>query len=151
MLTVEVTQFLRQYWLQKGLNINDITVFCQRFAAWKAAGVAGEDDFYEFGKDGAYISPLVNDEPYILRHVHLVPLRSSELNKWDICWQQYKRRTSDRFLIYVEDQQRFLLIAILDEPTAHEISRMKTSQDKALMTWFAEIADKFIYHHEIIA
>ncbi|WP_032136669.1 hypothetical protein [Kingella negevensis] len=50
--------------------------FLQRFKEWKKA----ESESFLFGKDGAYISPKVNGESYVLRHVHLVPLLFEMLN-----------------------------------------------------------------------
>ena len=66
-------------------------------------------------------------------------------------WQNHRLRTSDRALVYVQDNHRFLLIDILPEPFAHKISQMKTPQDKQLMEIFARIAEHFIYYQEIIA
>ncbi|MDK4688150.1 hypothetical protein QEO94_00250 [Kingella negevensis] len=54
-------------------------------------------------------------------------------------------------MIYVADGDIHLLIAILDEPTAHQIAKMETPTDRAIMEQFAQIADKFVYHREIIA
>lgn len=148
-MIVEMTRQLQQNLIQNQANPQELL---DVFREWKTAGQSGEDDFYEFGKDTTYIAPSVNGEPYILRHVHLVPLLDmAQLAKWDKNWQNHRRRTSDRALVYVQDNQRFLLIDILPEPFAHEICQMKTPQDKQLMEIFAQIAEKYIYHHEIIA
>ncbi|MDK4696635.1 type II toxin-antitoxin system YafO family toxin [Kingella negevensis] len=120
----------------------------QRFKEWKKA----ESESFLFGKDGAYISPKVNGESYVLRHVHLVPLLDVEqLAKWQQNWQRGSRRTSNRALVYAQDNHRFLLIDILPEPVAHEIAQMKNEQAKKMMLLFAQIAESYIYHNEIIA
>ncbi|MDK4681094.1 type II toxin-antitoxin system YafO family toxin [Kingella negevensis] len=118
----------------------------------KSTTVAGEFNHYEFSKDGAYIMLKVNGESYILRHVHLVPvINLQDKMRWDRAWQMGRKRTSDRALIYVADGDSHLLIAILDEPTAHQIAKMEMPTDRAIMEQFAQIADKFVYYREIIA
>lgn len=147
MIIVDITQALRQTLLKNNANPQELL---DAFREWKTAGELGEDDFYEFGKDTAYITPKVNDENYVLRHVHLVPLLDkNQLEQWNKNWQHRRLRTSDRALVYVQDNQRFLLIDILPEPFAHKIAQMKTPQDKQLMEIFAKIAEQYIYHHEI--
>jgi hypothetical protein len=62
------------------------------------------------------------------------------------------RRASNRALVYVDGgPEKFLLIAILPEPTAHDVSRMQTPQDKLVMNRFTEIAEAFIYTGQVIA
>jgi hypothetical protein len=54
--------------------------------------------------------------------------------------------------VYVDGgPEKFLLIAILPEPTAHDVSRMQTPQDKLVMNRFTEIAEAFIYTGQVIA
>ncbi|MBQ9258905.1 MAG: type II toxin-antitoxin system YafO family toxin [Neisseriaceae bacterium] len=148
MISVEITTQLRQSLCN---NNADPQKLINRFREWKMAGENGEDDFYEFGKDTAYITPKVNGKNYVLRHTHLVPLLDKiQSDKWNKNWQNHRLRTSDRALVYVQDNHRFLLIDILPEPFAHKISQMKTPQDKQLMEIFAKIAEHFIYCQEII-
>lgn len=124
--------------------------FLETFTKWK---LAGSDDFYEFGKDSSYATPEVNGKSYILRHVHLVPV-TDKINKarWDNNWRhdKYRRRTSDRVLVYVEDSGNYLLIDILPEPDAHRIARMSTAQDQRAMQLFALVAEAFIFNRRII-
>ena len=149
MISVEITETLSQALVKNNANPQELL---NAFREWKMAVELGEDDFYEFGKDTAYITPKVNDENYVLRHVHLVPLLDkNQLEQWDKNWQHRRLRTSDRALVYVQDNQRFLLIDILPEPFVHQIAQMKTPQDKRLMETFAKIAEQYIYHHEIIS
>ena len=124
-----------------------------QFAAWKAAGEAGEYASYLFGKDGGYIVPLVNGQRYVLRHAHLVPLAdAAALRIWEAQWRRRSRKTSDRVLIYVSDAAHgHLLIYILEEPTAHAVAKMRTSAEKQVMDQFAAIAEAFILRGEVIA
>ena len=71
---------------------------------------------------------------------------------WDKVWVRQSRRTSNRALVYVDDgPEKFLLMPILPEPTAHDVSRMQTPQDYIMMNRFAEIAEAFVYTGQIIA
>jgi len=148
--TISTTQILENHFQSTGANLQR---FVADFAQWKDAGSAGEDDFYEFGKDSAYVAPRVNGEKNILRHVHIVPiLDENALKKWNRKWEQFGRRTSDRVLVYVNDGgDKFLLIAVLEEPDAHEIAEMKTQQHRERMELFAQIAEEFIYNGKVIA
>lgn len=132
-------------------SLNDLDVFKDAFLKWKNAGSAGEYAFLSFGKDGFYIKPRVNGNYNVLRHVHLIPLEDKEaLEKWQKNWRRGARRTSDRVLVYVCDGKDFLLIAILEEPLAHDIAKMKTQEHKKIMESFAKIADEFIYNKKNI-
>lgn len=120
--------------------------FAKQFLLWKANWPRNEYSFELFGKDGAYRSPQVPGHPTALRHVHLMPLPHSRLYRgWASAFRRLGRKTSDRHLVYVESKLRgFLLIYILDEPTAHEVALMKTKDDKLLMESFCGIAEDFI-------
>lgn len=63
MFTIDITENLR-------FALPNYQSLVNHFHEWKQAGEQGENDFYLFGKDGAYIAPKVNDESYVLRHVH---------------------------------------------------------------------------------
>lgn len=132
---------------------DDLDVLVSEFERWKDKGAAGEYSSYFFGKDSAYIDPKVNGAPYTLRHVHLAPItQAKQIAKWNRDWLNKSRKTSDRVLVYVSNSNgEALLIFILPEPDAHEIARMKTPQDKALMNSFSEIADAFLNTGQIIA
>lgn len=134
-MIVRHTQLLADYFSENQL---DLARFVERFTQWKQEG---EDSSYFFGKDAYFVKP---DN---IKHVHLVPILDQEaLTRWDQNWENGSRRTSDRFLLYVEDNQRFLLLAILPEPTAHAFVRMENPQSRSAMTIFSEAAEQFIYH-----
>jgi hypothetical protein len=85
------------------------------FALWKSGG---EDDHYDFGKDGLDLRSKV------LYHVHLVPKNVPEAqDAWDKAWERYGKRTSDRYLFYAYGGQRlgWLLLDVIDDPGAHEV------------------------------
>lgn len=138
-----MTDLLRQKLLQVGNNPDN---FIKQFADWKALGPAGEDNVYVFGKDSEYARPTVNNKR-VLRHVHLVPIQDAvALQKWNFGWNNYKRRVSDIALVYVDGgMYGFLLITILAEPDAHDISKMATPEHRELMINFADTAEQFIF------
>lgn len=129
----------------------DSQLFCSQFKQWKQS----KDDHgsYHFGKDSAYVTPIINGDKYILRHVHLVPvIDQAQLSLWQKIWRFKGRKTSNRVLIYVKDRKgNFLLVYILSEPDAHEIALMKTQQHKELMEGFAAVAEAFIDDGSILA
>lgn len=128
-------------------NFDDATAintFIERFQHWKQNG---EDSSYYFGKDGFY-SPIRSG----LKHVHLVPVLDLEAKRnWDRNWKTGYRRTSDTCLVYVEDEQDYLLIAILPEPLAHAIAAQQDEKTRKTMAYFWQIAEEFFYHRKIIA
>jgi hypothetical protein len=129
----------------------DPAQFQEKFAAWKSLGPAGENNDYNFGKDGFYASPLVNGK-MILKHVHLVPDGNPKaLAQWNRDWDKYRRRSSDNALIYAEDKlYGYLLITTLWSPDAHEIPKMKTQQHREIMNSFAQVAEHFIHTGEAL-
>lgn len=143
-MDVQITTVLKDKLQSDGF---DSDLFVESFRDWKQG-----DEFssYFFGKDGAYSSPSVNGTPYTLRHVHLVPIKSSK-QKWKRDWKTKSRKTSDRVLVYVKNHNSYLLITILPEPGSHEIAEMKTPQNIDLMQRFAIIAEAFIDRNEVIA
>lgn len=122
----------------------DLVLFIEKFREWKQNG---ENSSYYFGKDGFY-SPIQHG----LRHVHIVPVINLEDKQcWDKNWKTGHRRTSDTCLVYVEDDQDYLLITILPEPLAHQIAKQETAEDKQIMARFYEIAEQFFYYRKILA
>lgn len=131
--------------------------FCALFDAWKAGFPGSEYTNFAFGKDGAYVRPLVDGKKFVLRHVHLAPVADVEdLKTWkkryDIGVKNGtgSRRTSNRVLIYVSRQlpggvEDHLLMFILNEPDAHEIAEMKTEGNKAFMEQFSQCAADFLF------
>lgn len=142
-MSVSMTSQLQQQLLAVGA---DPQAFADLFEAWKAQWPTNEFEFELFGKDGAYELPKVDGQKYGLRHVHLMPLsQSRELGAWLKRFRFRGRKTSDRHLVYVAaERNRYLLIYILDEPDAHEVARMCTAEDRALMETFAIISEDFI-------
>lgn len=138
---------------QQFATLGDIETFKLTFDAWKLEGEAGEYTNALFGKDSAYATPKVGTEQYQLRHVHLVPLRDpQQLKAWNRAHQRQSRKTSDRVLVYASDSRdKHLLIYILDEPSAHSIAQMLSSEDKLLMHRFAAIAEAFLNDGSIVA
>lgn len=140
-MNVSHTQLFEQY--AQVSNI-DLVLFVKHFKEWKQAG---EESSYFFGKDGFY-SPILHG----LRHVHIVPVLSVlDKQRWDKHWQTGQRRTSDTCLVYVEDNQDFLLVSILPEPLAHKIARQETADDRLIMQRFYHIAEQFYFYRKIVA
>ena len=122
------------------------------FGDWKARGSAGEYDNYFFGKDGAYVGIKMDAPHGMLMHAHLVPILDPvAFARWERDWARRSRKTSDRALIYADDGHgNYLLIYVLDEPTAHAIASMATQQDKETMQAFAAVASAFVFDGSII-
>lgn len=134
-MNVKITQLLADFAQENKILLDD---FLEQFKLWKAEGA---DSHYLFGKDGYFVFPKQ------LKHVHLVPLLDTEsLANWNKNWRYRSRRTSDRFLIYAQDSNRYLLIAILPEPVAHTFVKMDTPESKQAMEIFAKAAEDFIYY-----
>jgi mRNA interferase YafO len=146
-MDVKITSVLRALMVSDNL---DVDLFLDQFAKWKSGDEYGS---YLFGKDASYAKPEAQGYSYALRHVHLVPLADHEqLKMWDNKWRRRGRKTSDRALVYVEaPKNKYLLIFILDEPDAHAIAAMNTSEDRATMEGFLEIAIEFLETGTVIA
>jgi len=121
--------------------------FAREFALWKAGWPKNEYSHELFGKDGAYVAPLVDGERYRLRHVHIVPFNDPQARKrWFGAFRRFGRKTSDRHLVYVaDDRGNFGLIYILDEPDAHRIAKMQGAHEREIMNGFALIAENFLW------
>ena len=75
-----------------------------------------------------------------------------KLTIWEKLWKRRTRKTSDRVLVYTSNTRGdHLLIFILDEPTAHDIAKMKSTEDKQLMERLAAVAAAFLYDGSVIA
>jgi len=149
-LATSFTAVLREQLMALG---EDPANFAAEFDRWKARGDDGEFDHYLFGKDGAYARPPVGGIHYTLRHVHLAPLSNPLARQdWDVAWRRRSRKTSDRALVYVTDSVHgHLLVAILDEPGAHDVAAMQTPEDAKIMRQLAMVAEQFINFGKIIA
>lgn len=148
-MATRCTEQLREQLLKTS---SDVVAFAAEFDAWKALGEKGEYGSFLFGKDGSYARPKVDDKPYLLRHVHLAPIKDVErLTLWQKLWRLRTRKTSNRVLVYASDSKgNHLLIFILEEPSAHAIAEMKSSEDRAVMERFAEIAAAFLHDGTIL-
>lgn len=84
------------------------------FLQWKANP---QVDHPFFGKDG------FNRGSTKVRHVHLRPTIVKKEREWDVKFTDQRKRTSDRYLFYVDGgfSQGYLLIDIIDDPGAHKI------------------------------
>lgn len=124
----------------------------ESFAAWRKGWPALEYESEYFGKDGAYLKPLVGGGMH-LRHVHLTPVDDKQQREvWYKRFLHRSRKTSERHLVYTEDRQgNFLLIAILAEPSAHAVANMQNKRDKEIMEGFQAVAEAFRDDGEIIA
>jgi hypothetical protein len=144
-MTVKITHALESV-----LGKDDADLLCEAFLKWQTLG---EFEHHYFGKDSAYIVPLVNGEKYGLRHVHLVPEKDKrQIARWLRDFARRGRKTSDRVLIYVKNSAGdYLLIYILTEPDAHKIATMQNQTDKGLMESFAKVAGDFMFDGSVIA
>lgn len=160
-MTTRATASLKRQLLEvRGGSADEL---CQVFDDWKAGFPDSEFTHSLFGKDGAYIRPLVDGKPYVLRHVHLMPVQDSDaLERWLATHRRgvqkgnWGRKTSDRVLVYATrslpgGEEEHLLLFILDEPEAHETANMKTSDAKTLMGLLASCAADFIDDGSITA
>jgi mRNA interferase YafO len=147
-MTVNITKALKAALQADNL---DEQILLESFQQWKES--RDEYGSYLFGKDSAYTIPKIDGKSYRLRHVHLPPLSTPEpLEVWNKQWQRRGRKTSDRVLVYVEDDQgNYLLIFILPEPMAHEIAKMQTPAHRQIMESFASVATKFLETGQVIA
>lgn len=98
-----------------------------------------------FGKDSGLIRPKVDGRDYALRHCHLIPLNDERaLSRWKADFRRESRKTSDRVLIYAQDDEDYYLIDVVDDPGAHQIMRMVDSQGYSFMARCAREASSFL-------
>ncbi len=153
-MIVDITHSLEEDLKNAGLSSSYII---NKFKHWKTNWNINEYTVYDFGKDGGFRKPIVNNSTTQFRHVHLLPTEPNKLSIWNQAFKRGQRngggskRTSDRVLVYVEDDNDYLLIAILPEPTAHKVMDMKTPQDKQTINYLAYVAEKYINEREIVA
>jgi hypothetical protein len=141
-LTVAISRALHAQLIDSGVQPE---AFAKEFTLWKADWPQREFSHQLFGKDGAYVAPLVDGERYRLRHVHIVPFNTHSRKRWFDVLRRRGRKTSDRHLVYVgDDNGNFGLIYILDEPDAHRVALMRTAKERAVMNAFAIIAENFL-------
>ena len=98
-----------------------------------------------FAKDSATAKPSVNGKKHLLRHCHLIPLHDAEaLAKWVKNLRWHSRKTSDRVLVYVQRDDDYFLIDVVDDPGAHQIMRMFDKNGKSFMLSCAQSAEAFL-------
>lgn len=132
----------------------DHPTFIKAFARWKADWPLREHTSLYFGKDAFYRVPAVAGQLNRLRHAHLRPMADRTATKiWDHWFNLGKRKTSNRILVYVRDQRSdtYLLIFILEEPTAHQVASMRTASDRLFMEKLAVVAAAFLEDGRVIA
>ncbi|WP_171939402.1 type II toxin-antitoxin system YafO family toxin [Herbaspirillum rubrisubalbicans] len=83
------------------------------------------------------------DHNKYLRHVHFKPFTPDKAKEWELMYESdydYKRRTSDCYVLYAEDKRNgYLIIDLLFDPGAHGIWKLRyTKLAKA-----EEIAENF--------
>lgn len=114
MAIVQITKALENQLLGAGKDPTDLL---DDFSDWKDGY-----DVYQFGRDSS------NGKPPFFYHVHLVPVNDPDPNKlilWNKSWSKgwsSQKRTSDRYLLYVDGGRfGFLLVALIEDPGAHLI------------------------------
>lgn len=139
-MTVQITNAFRARFIAIGVNPDK---FIEVFAEYKSGPPLGD---LLFGKDEGYHAPKVDGVPLVLRHVHMIPQDDvEEVRQWRENYKYGRQKTSDRALVYVTNAKGdHLLMGILEEPGAHEVCKMKTPEDAALMKKFAIIAAVFL-------
>jgi hypothetical protein len=148
-MRVRITEALRTALANIGQNSAQLV---RDFGDWKSLGPAGEYSSEIFGKDGAYRAPSVGGVVYKLRHVHLIPLLDRpKRRRWLEKFRVRGRKTSNRVLVYAEDGRgNYLLIFILNEPSAHDIAEMRTARDRETMKGFAAVAEAFLHDGTVL-
>lgn len=93
-----------------------IELIREEFSAYKSGGEFDHEWFcHEVGPDPGKF----------LRHVHFIPTNPADEAEWLTDFQdkhKYRRRTSDRYVLYAHDARHgYLIIDILDDPGAHDL------------------------------
>lgn len=84
-----------------------------------------------------------------LFHAHLIPRNDLEKrSQWDSDWGDYRKRRSDRYLLYANGGLRYgyLLIDVIEDPGAHDLW---TSAQRRRLSNFETIADNFTYFGQV--
>lgn len=123
LVKVAVAPALQEKLLSQGL---DPQVLLEDFKLWKSGD--DEDDSYIFARDG------LNRNSKYLAHAHMLPTLEDALNSWNFAWTKHRKRTSDRYLFYVDGGlvYGYLLLDIVDDPGAHNVWKNEPSKMAAL-------------------
>jgi hypothetical protein len=124
-------------------SISILNKFIENFKEWKSS--SDPDSSFYFGKDAGYREPKLSTG-YLL-HVHTPPTTKIERDKWSYNFENSKKRTSDRALVYIKRGTSYLLIDWI-KSDAHESTDYSIEGKKNLLN-FANIAEKFLNDEEI--
>jgi hypothetical protein len=105
-----------------------------KFTEWKSSE---PDEHYWFSRE------VIGD--FGLLHVHMIPQNEPERRKqWESDWKNYRKRRSDRYLIFANGGPRlgYLLIDLIEDPGAHLL--WERSQ-KSKLSALERLADNFIH------
>jgi hypothetical protein len=133
MVKVAITDALCGELLALGIDPAELI---EDFSSWKAGP---EDEHFTFGSDA------LGRGSKLLRHVHMVPLFVPEdYEEWAFNWENYRPRTSDRYLFYVDGglAYGYLLIAVINDPGAHTVWLKQYAQYRKDLE---SIADEFFH------
>lgn len=131
LLAIQITEQLRQQLITSGLSPQ---LLVQRFRDWK---LGHPDHSYFFARES------LPAKGYYLCHAHMVPINTPhELTLWNLHWRLHRRRTSDRYVLYAQGGQAhgILLIAIINDPGAHDLWAASSKEKLAV---FEHIAEQF--------
>ena len=134
-MEVITTEYFRKHLLSKG---RDPDQFVETFFNWKKQGSAGEYTHPMFGKDAGFRGVTIHGV-HSFKHTHLRPKNKAARKKWYHDLENKSIKTSDTFLLYVQNKDKFLLIAILDEPGAHD-----AVNNPVILKMFIDVAEEFI-------
>lgn len=122
---------------------DSIIAFVTAFATWKTLSFAEQLGSDLFGADRQYVAPTVNGQVR-LRHTHLQPESPAAKRSWAASGIRGQEKTSDRALIYCDNDGDLLLIYLLRDGTAHSVSRMQNNQDRETMQGAATLTAAWI-------
>ncbi|MDD2811747.1 type II toxin-antitoxin system YafO family toxin [Rhodoferax sp.] len=139
-MKVHVTSQLSVQLLAVSQNAEALLV--DEFIAWKNGP---EDGHYWFSQN------KLGDDGHLF-HVHLIPNNNATARReWNRLWRgppvrPWKRR-SDRYLLYADGKQHgYILIALLEDPGAHDLWLPK---NKSLLQDFVIVADNFDFNGSV--
>ena len=120
------------------LNLSSAQLL-EDFLEWKSSDE--EDSSYFFAKDG------LNRGSKHLAHAHILPTVSADRAAWDFAYERFRKRTSDRYLFYVDGgfSYGYLLLDIVADPGAHAVWDTHPNNMKALEA----AAEAFFFHGSV--
>ena len=111
------------------LNLSSAQLL-EDFLEWKSSGE--EDSSYFFARDG------LNRGSKHLSHAHILPTVSEDKAAWDFAYERFRKRTSDRYLFYVDGglSYGYLLLDNLLKPLRIPTSLGQQSSKSFLADYF---------------